>query len=131
MSELDWGPRRPAAVSWAGVILFLVGLVQLGLLVFALVLDAHALLDGPAYTFSVLFILTFSILEVIVAVGVIRLGRASRTFAIVLAGVGAILQGLHLSAADGDSLLIGLNATFLLAYLVVIFLLLRTRPAFD
>jgi len=131
VSELDWGPRRPAAVSWAGVLLFLLGAFQLVVIVVALVLDARALLTGPAFAFAVAFNVLFALLQIAAAVGVIRLGSPWRTFAMALAVVGALMQALNVIGADGDPVLIGVNAGFTLAYVLIFVFLRRSGPAFD
>ena len=131
MSDVDWGPRRPGSVSWAGVLLFALGAFQLIALVAALVLDASALITGAAYAFAVVFNLAFALLQLVAAVGIIRLGRGWRVFGVVLAGVGAVLQALNIVGAEGETVLILVNAGFTLAYVVIFVLLLRTGPAFD
>ena len=131
MSELDWGPRRPVGVSWAGVLLFLLGLFQLVALVAALIIDAEALLADAAFAFAVVFNLVFALLQLVAAVGIIRLGRGWRLFGVVLAAVGAVLQALNIVGAGDESVLILVNAGFTLAYVAIFVLLLRTGPAFD
>jgi hypothetical protein len=129
--DLDWGPKRPAAVSWAGVLLFLVGLVQLLLLVGALVMGAAEILIDAAWAAVVVWELVFALLEIVTAVGVIRLGRGWRVFGVALAGVGAVLQSLKIVGAEGDPILIGWSGTFTAIYVVIFVLLMRSGEAFD
>ena len=129
--DLDWGPGRPTAVSWAGVLMFLLGLFQLAILVIALVLDAPTLLQEGADALAVVFYLAFAVLQLVSAVGVIRLGRGWWIFAVVLAGLGAVLQALNLVGAGGEMVLILVNLAFTLVYVVIFVLLLRTGPAFE
>ena len=131
MSDLDWGPGRPAGVSLAGVLLFLLGAFQLVVIVVALVLDARALLIGPAFTFAVVFNILFALLQIAAAVGVIRMGRSWRSFAMALAAVGALMQVLNVFGAGGDIVLIAVNLGFTLAYVLIFLFLRSTGPAFE
>ena len=127
MSELDWGPRRPAAVSWAGSLLFIVGAIQLFLVTLALILDPALLLSTVSFAIAVVFEVLFALCQLAAAVGVIRLGRPWRTFALALAGVGAVLQGLRIFRASGEPGLLVWNLGFTLVYILVFVLLLRWR----
>ncbi len=129
--DLDWGPKRPAAVSWAGVLLFAVGLVQLLLLVGALSVGACDILIDEAWAVAVVWELVFALLEIMTAVGIIRLGRGSRVFGVALAAVGAVLQSLRIVSADGDPILIAWSGTFTAIYVVIFVLLMRTGEAFE
>ena len=130
MSDLDWGPGRPAAVSWAGVLMFLLGTFQLVVMIVALILDARALLLGPAFAFSVVFILVFAFLQIVAAVGVIRLRASWRTFALGLAAVGAVIHTLKLFGG-GDALLMGVKIALAAAYIAIFESLRRSGPAFE
>jgi hypothetical protein len=127
MSELDWGPRRPAAVSWAGSILFLVGAIQLVLVTLALILDPGLLLSTLSLAIAVIFEALFAVCQVAAAVGVIRLGRPWRTFALALAGVGALLQGIRIIRFVGEPGLLAWSLAFTAAYVMVFLFLLRWR----
>ncbi len=130
MNDVDWGPRRPAAVTWAGILMLSLGAFQLIVMVAALVVDARSLLLGPAFTVSVAFIVVFAVLQLVAAVGVLRLSRAWRMFAMALAGVGALIHALKLFG-DGDALLIAVKIGFALAYVLTFEFLRRSGPAFD
>jgi hypothetical protein len=127
MSELDWGPRRPAAVSWAGSLLFLVGAIQLVLVTLALILEPALLLSTVSLAIAVIFEILFALCQLAAAVGVIRLGRPWRTFALALAGVGALLQGIRIVVAIGEPGLLAWNLGFTTVYVLVFLFLLRWR----
>ena len=127
MSELDWGPRRPAAVSWAGSLLFLVGAIQLVLVTLALILDPGLLLSTVSLGVAVIFEILFALAQLAAAVGVIRLGRPWRTFALALAAVGALLQGIRIIRAIGEPGLLVWNLAFTTVYVLVFLFLLRWR----
>ena len=127
---VEWGPRRPPAVSWAGLLLFAVALCQLIAIGVALLLDSQALFETPEYTIATAFVLAFGVLQLPAAVGVIRMGSGWRLFAIGLAVVGLVLQAANVAGAGGEPILVAINSAFALAYLVVLVLLFRSRDAF-
>jgi hypothetical protein len=128
--ELDWGPRRPPAVSWAGGLLFLLGLGQLGAVAAALLLDSDAFFAGRAdriVTGSVLFLFA---LQILAAIGVLRLWRWWRGFAMLLTVLGMALQGANLAGPPDRAVVVGVNIALAALYLIVLLLLARSRAAF-
>jgi hypothetical protein len=128
--DLDWGPRRPPAVSWAGGLLFLIGLAQLGVVATALLLDSDAFLAGRAdriVTGSVLLLLG---LQVLAAVGVLRLWRWWRGIAMLLTVAGIALQAANLAGPPDSPVVVAVNAALGGVYLIVLVLLARSRSAF-
>ena len=128
--ELDWGPRRPPAVGWAGVILLLLGLGQLGLVGTALLLDADALFSGSADRIVTGSVLGLFALQVLAAIGVLRLWRFWRGIAILLATAGLALQVANLAGPPDRPIVVGVNLGLAALYLIVLVLLARSRSAF-
>ena len=129
--ELDWGPNRPPAVTWAGSLLLVACMVQLGALGTASLLDDGALLGDPAERLvaaSVAAVLAFQLLA---AVGVLRLWRWWRGIAMVLCVVGVALQAASLSPPADPPALVAINAALALVYLLVFVLLARSGEAFG
>ena len=128
--DLDWGPRRPPAVSWAGGLLFLVALAQLGVIAAALLLDSDAFFAGRAdriVTGSVLLLLA---LQILAAIGVLRLWRWWRGIAMLLTVLGIALQGANLARPPDRAIVVGINAGLAGLYAIVLVLLARSRAAF-
>lgn len=128
--ELDWGPRRPPAVSWAGSLLFLLGLGQLGVVAAALLLDSDAFFAGRAdriVTGSVLFLFA---LQVLAAIGVLRLWRWWRGIAMLLALLGLALQVASLLPPPDLLVVVVVNSALAGLYAILLLLLARSRAAF-
>ncbi len=131
MSEdLDWGPRRPPAVSWAGAVLLLLGLAQLGLMGTALLLESDAFLDGRADQIVTASVTALFAMQVLAAIGVLRLWRWWRGIAMVLALAGIALQAANLAGPPDRPVVVGLNTALGVLYLIVLVLLARSRSAF-
>ena len=128
--DLDWGPRRPPAVSWAGGLLFLIGLAQLGVVATALLLDSDAFFAGRAdriVTGSVLLLLA---LQILAAIGVLRLWRWWRGIAMLLTVAGIALQAANLAGPPDSPVVVAVNVALAGLYLIVLLLLARSRSAF-
>jgi hypothetical protein len=128
--ELDWGPKRPPAVSWAGSLLLLAGVAQLGALGTASLLDGRALLGGQGARIVTASVAGLLALQVLAAVGVLRLWRWWRGIAMALCLLGAALQGASLAPPTEPLPVLAINAALALAYLLVFTLLARSRDAF-
>jgi hypothetical protein len=118
-------------VSWAGGLLLLLALLQLGALGAALILDLEALFESRAQqivTGSVLALLAF---QVLVAVGVLRLWRWWRGIAMLVCLLGAALQGVNLSGALDRPAVVIITASIGVLYLIVLVLLARSGEAFG
>jgi hypothetical protein len=125
-----WGPRRPPAVSWAGGLLLLLALAQLGAFGAALILDVEALFESRGQrivTASVLGVLAF---QVLAAVGVLRLWRGWRGIAMLLCAVTFALQVVGMLGPLPDPVVVAVNLSLAALYLVVFVLLARSREAF-
>ena len=131
MSEdLDWGPKRPPAVSWAGSLLLLVGLAQLGALGTASALDRDTLLKGVGEQVVAASVAALLALQVLAAVAVLRLWRWWRGIAMALCVLGLALQGISLGPPPDPVALVATNAALGLAYLLVFVLLAKSKDAF-
>ena len=128
--ELDWGPTRPPAVSWAGSLLLLAGALQLGALGTASLLDSQTLLGARGariVTGSAAVLFAF---QVSAAVGVLRLWRWWRGIAMALSVLGVALQGAGLAPPSDPPAVLAINAALALAYVLVLVLLARSSDAF-
>jgi hypothetical protein len=124
-----WGPRRPPAVSWAGGLLLLLALLQLGALGAALILDLEALFESQGQrivTGTVLALLAF---QVLVAVGVLRLWRWWRGIAMLVCLLGAALQAVNMYGALDQPAVVIITASIGALYLIVLVLLARSGEA--
>ena len=129
---VDWGPRRPTAVSWAGVLMFFLGLAEATVLIVALVLDADALFATTELWVATVFVLVRAILQIVAAVGVIRLRNPWRIFGIGLALVAAVVQATNVAGSwPEEPPLAAVNAALTVLYLLIVSLLVRTRDAFS
>ena len=128
--ELDWGPRRPPAVGWAGAILMFIGLAQLALVGTALILDSEALFSGRADRVVTGSVLSLFALQVLAAIAVLRLWRFWRGIAMFLAAAGLALQVVNLAGPPDRPVVVGANLALAALYLVVLVLLARSRNAF-
>ncbi|MGH2692530.1 MAG: hypothetical protein ACRDHM_08510 [Actinomycetota bacterium] len=128
--ELDWGPRRPPAVSWAGALLLLLGLGQLGLVGTVLFLDADAFLAGKADRIVTASVLLLFALQALAAIGVLRLWRWWRGIAMLLVAAGIVLQGANLAGPPDRPIVVALNLGLAGLYVIVLLLLARSRSAF-
>lgn len=129
--ELDWGPKRPPAVSWAGALLFLLGLAQIGALGAALVLDTDALFSSRGDRIVTGSVAALFALQVLAGVAVLRLWRWWRGVAMVLSVAGIALQGAALAGPPDLPLLVGINLGLAALYLIVFVMLARSRGAFG
>ncbi len=128
--ELDWGPARPPAVSWAGAFLLLLGLGQLGALGAAVVLDRDALIGAEADRLVTFAVAGLFALQLLLGVGVLRLWRGTFSLGLVVALLGLGLQGIGLAPPPDPLAVVALNAALSAGYLIVIVLLVRGRAAF-
>jgi peptidoglycan/LPS O-acetylase OafA/YrhL len=128
--ELDWGPKRPPAASWAGALLVLLGVVQLVMLATAAVLDRDAFLgDRPVLIVTASVGALFA-LQVLAAMAVLRLWRWWRGIAMVLCVLGLAVQVANLAGSPDRPIVVTVNAVLAVAYLLVVVLLARSRDAF-
>jgi len=127
---VNWGPRRPPAASWAGALLLLLGLVQLGALGTAMFLETDALIGERAALIVTASVAALFAFQVLAAVAVLRLWRRWRGIAMVLCVLGLALQGANLALPPDPPVVVAVNAVLALAYVVVFTLLRRSREAF-
>ena len=128
--ELDWGPSRPPAVSWAGALLLLIAGVQLGLVGVALMLDVDSFFERQADRLVTAAVLGLFALQLLAAVGVLRLWRWWRAIALFLSGAGLALHVANLAGPPDRPEVVAFNAGIAGLYLVVMVLLARSRSAF-
>lgn len=129
--ELDWGPKRPPAVSWAGALLLLLGLAQLGALAAASVLDTDALFSSRGDRIVTGSVAALFALQVLAGIAVLRLWRWWRGIAMLLSVAGIALQGAALAGPPDPAVLVGINLGLAGLYLIVFALLARSRGAFG
>ena len=127
--ELDWGPNRPPAVAWAGTLLILVALAQLGLFGAALVLDSDALFSTDADRLVVSAVGGLLALQLLAGIGVIRLWRGWRVIATLLCLLGFALQVANLAGEPDRPVVVGINAGLAVLYAAVVTLIFRSRHA--
>jgi hypothetical protein len=128
--SVEWGPTRPPAVGWAGALLLLLGLAQLGAFGLAALLDSDALLDARADQVVTGSVLALFALQVLAAVAVLRLWRWWRGIAMVLCTLGVALQGANLAGPPDDPVVVGITVGLTAGYVIVFVLLARSRAAF-
>jgi hypothetical protein len=128
--ELDWGPSRPPAVGWAGALLLLLPLGQLGVLAWALLVDPDALLATEADRIVTISVASLFGLQMLAAVGVLRLWRGWRGIAMLLVLVGIALQAANLAGPPDRPTVVAVNLALAGLYLIVLVLLARSRSAF-
>ncbi len=128
--ELDWGPKRPPAASWAGGLLLVLALAQLGALATATLLDSDVFLGGRADRIVTSSVAALLGLQILAAVGVLRLWRWWRGIAIVLCVLGAAIQGANLAGPPDRPFVVTINIVLAVAYVMVFTLLARSRDAF-
>lgn len=129
--ELDWGPNRPPAVAWGGSLLLVVSIVQLGALATASLLDGGSLLGGRAERLVAASVAVVFALQLLAAVGVLRLWRWWRGIAMVLCVMGVALQAVSLSPPPDLPVVVAINTALALVYVLVFVLLARSREAFG
>ncbi|MGH2710673.1 MAG: hypothetical protein ACRDH9_05655 [Actinomycetota bacterium] len=125
--ELDWGPQRPPAVGWAGALLILVALAQLGFIGVALVLDLDALIATDADRLVMASVGGLLALQVLAGIAVLRLWRWWRGIAVFLCVLGVALHGANLAGPPDRPVVVGINVGLAGAYLIVMLLLFRSR----
>ena len=131
MSEdLDWGPSRPPALSWAGALLLLLSLGQLAALATAVILDRGSLIGGEADRVVTLAAGGLFGIQLVVAVGVVRLWRASLSLGVLVSALGVSLHGVGLAPPPDPPAVVAVSAGLTAAHLIVIVLLVRGREAF-
>lgn len=128
--ELDWGPSRPPAASWAGALLLILGVGQLVLLATASLLDREALLGDRAALLVTASAGGLFALQVLAAMAVLRLWRWWRGIAMVLCVLGLAVQVANLAGPPDRPIVVTVNAVLAVAYLLVLVLLARSRDAF-
>ncbi len=128
--ELDWGPSRPPAASWAGGLLLVLGLGQLVMLGTASILDREALLGERPLLIVTASVGTLFALQVLAAVAVLRLWGWWRGIAMALCVLGLAVQVANLAGPPDRPIVVGVNAALAVAYLLVLVLLSRSRDAF-
>lgn len=129
--DLDWGPKRPPAVSWAGTLLLLAAVAQLAALGMASALDRGAFLGDRGALVVTVSVGALLALQVLAAVGLLRLWRWWRGIAMALCILGLALQGANLASPSDPAPVVAINAALALAYLLVFALLARNGDAFG
>jgi hypothetical protein len=129
--ELDWGPSRPPAASWAGALLLILGLVQLVMLGTASLLDQDAFVEDRATLIVTASVGALFALQVLAAMAVLRLWRWWRGIAMVLCVLGLAVQGANLAPPPDLLIVVLVNAGLAVAYVLVLILLARSRDAFG
>jgi hypothetical protein len=117
-------------VSWAGAVLLLLAVGQLGALGVAVLLESDAFLVDRAdsvVTYSAMGLLG---LQALAAIAVLRMWRWWRGIAMLLAFVGAALHGVNLGPPPDPPVVVGISAAAAALYLIVVLLLARSRAAF-
>ena len=125
--ELDWGPARPPALSWAGGLLVLLALVQLLIVAPAVILDLDAFVERDVDLWVTVGVVGLLALQVIGGIGVLRLWRGWRAIAGLLALLGSGLHGANLAGAPDPPAVVAFNAAAAGLYLIVLTLLVRSR----
>jgi hypothetical protein len=128
--ELDWGPKRPPAASWAGVLLLVVALAQLAALATATLLDREELLGERAAAIVTASVGGLFALQVLAALAVLRLWRWWRGIAMALCVLGLAVQGANLAGPPDRPVVVAIIAALVVAYVLVLILLARSRDAF-
>ena len=128
--ELDWGPSRPPAASWAGSLLLILGVGQLVMLATASLLDREALLGDRATVIVTASVGGLFALQVLAAMAVLRLWRWWRGIAMVLCFLGLAVQVANLAGPPDRPIVVTVNVVLAVAYLLVLVLLARSRDAF-
>jgi hypothetical protein len=128
--EVDWGPKRPPAVGWAGALLLLLALAQLGAIVVALLLDVETLFSSDAERIVVASVLGLLALQVLAAIGVLRLWRWWRGIAMLLGFLGLVVQAVNLGPPPDRLVVVVINVALAGLYAMVLLLLARSRSAF-
>jgi hypothetical protein len=128
--DLDWGPRRPPSVGWAGALLFLIALAQLGVIAAALLLESDAFFARRADRIVTGSVLGLLALQVLAAVAVLRLWRWWRGIAMLLTVLGIALQAANLAGPPDSPVVVAVNVALAGLYLIVLLLLARSRSAF-
>jgi hypothetical protein len=123
---LDWGPTRPPAIGWAGSLLLILGIAQLGAIGTAVVLERDLIATRPQLT-VIASVLAFLGLHVLVAIGVLRMWRWWRGIAILFAVLGVALQAANLAGPPDEPVVVGINAGLGVVYIIVVVLLWRVR----
>jgi peptidoglycan/LPS O-acetylase OafA/YrhL len=126
---MDWGPKRPPSVSWAGGLLLLLAVVQLGAFGLAVFLDTGALFATREHQIVTASVLALLALQVLAALGVLRLWRWWRGIAMVLSALGIALQGVNLAGQPDEPVVVGINIGLGALYAIVFLLLARSRTA--
>jgi peptidoglycan/LPS O-acetylase OafA/YrhL len=127
--ELDWGPSRPPAAAWAGSLLLLLALGQLGAFGTAMILDSAAFFEAEPERIVSASVMAFFGLQLLAAIGVLRMWRWWRGIAALLCLAGVALQGAALAGPPDPPLLVGINLGLAGLYLIVLTLLVRSRGA--
>ena len=125
--ELDWGPSRPPALSWAGALLLLLAVAQLALVGTAVFLDLDGFLERDADRAVIAAVLGLFALQLLGAVAVLRMWRWWRGIAFVLALAGLALHGVNLAGRPDPPEVVAFNSGMAILFLIVMILLSRGR----
>jgi hypothetical protein len=128
--DLDWGPKRPPAVGWAGALLSLIALGQLGALVAALATNSEALFSSDAERIVTGSAMGLFALQLLAGIGVLRLWRWWRGVAMVLCFLGLAVQVVNLGPPPDRVVVVVINVALAGLYAIVLLLLARSRSAF-
>ena len=128
--ELDWGPKRPPAVSWAGGLVLVLALAQLTAIGTATLLDSDVFLHARADRIVTASVGGLLGLQILSAVGVLRLWRWWRGIAMVLCVLGAAIQGANLAGLPDRPFVVTISVVLAVAYVLAFALLARSRDAF-
>jgi hypothetical protein len=125
--ELDWGPTRPPALGWAGALLIVVSLAQMGFFATALALDTSSLVSTDADQVAVASVGGLLILQLLAGVAVLRQWRWWRAVAVLLSLIGIALQVANLAGEPDRPIVVGINAGLAVLYALVVILIFRSR----
>ena len=127
--ELDWGPNRPPAVAWAGTLLILAAVAQLGFFGVALALEVDSLFSTDAERIVIATVGGLLALQLLAGIGILRLWRGWRGVAVLLCLLGMALQVANLAGEPDRPFVVGINAGLAVLYAVVVMLIFRSRRA--
>ena len=103
---------------------------QLGVLAWALIVDADVLLAAEADRIVTISVASLFGLQIVAAVAVLRLWRWWRGIAILLTLLGIALQVANLAGPPDRPVVVAVNVSLAGLYLIVLVLLAKSRSAF-
>lgn len=110
--------------------MLILAIAQLAALATATLLDSDAFLRGRGDLIVTVSVAALFGLQLIAAVGVLRLWRWWRGIAMVLCVLGAAIQGANLAGPPDRPVVVTINLALAFVYVLVLVLLSRSRDAF-